>query len=154
MPSPLAYFLTWTCYGTWLPGDARGSVEWTPDIAKRLAPNEKKVDHWSRRLKHAPVILSDAMRSCVGESIEEAADYHGWTIHAVNPRTTHIHIVVSAPITPEETMRRFKARATRSLRERGLIDPARTVWTRHGSTLYLWDEAAVREKAHYVLHGQ
>src|SRR5439155_7701773 len=24
---PLAYFLTWTTYGTWLPGDERGWVE-------------------------------------------------------------------------------------------------------------------------------
>jgi len=26
MPDPLAYFLTWTTYGTWLPGDERGWV--------------------------------------------------------------------------------------------------------------------------------
>ena len=27
MDEPLAYFLTWTTYGTWLPGDGRGWVE-------------------------------------------------------------------------------------------------------------------------------
>jgi hypothetical protein len=27
MADPLAYFLTWTTYGTWLPGDERGWVE-------------------------------------------------------------------------------------------------------------------------------
>ena len=27
MPAPIAYFLTWSCYGTWLHGDARGSVD-------------------------------------------------------------------------------------------------------------------------------
>jgi len=26
LPEPLAYFLTWTTYGTWLPGDERGWV--------------------------------------------------------------------------------------------------------------------------------
>jgi hypothetical protein len=25
---PLAYFITWTCYGTWLPGDDRGWTKW------------------------------------------------------------------------------------------------------------------------------
>lgn len=25
---PLAYFITWTTYGTWLPGDPRGWVEY------------------------------------------------------------------------------------------------------------------------------
>jgi hypothetical protein len=27
MDEPLAYFLTWTTYGSWLPGDERGWVE-------------------------------------------------------------------------------------------------------------------------------
>ena len=27
LPEPLAYFLTWTTYGTWLPGDERGWVK-------------------------------------------------------------------------------------------------------------------------------
>ena len=27
MQPPLAYFLTWTTYGTWLPGDERGWIE-------------------------------------------------------------------------------------------------------------------------------
>ena len=28
MPEPLAYFLTWATYGTWLPGDERGWIEY------------------------------------------------------------------------------------------------------------------------------
>ena len=28
MPDPLAYFLTWNTYGTWLPGDQRGWIEY------------------------------------------------------------------------------------------------------------------------------
>jgi hypothetical protein len=28
MSDPLAYFLTWVTYGTWLPGDDRGWVEY------------------------------------------------------------------------------------------------------------------------------
>jgi len=27
MDQPLAYFLTWQCYGCWLHGDPRGSVD-------------------------------------------------------------------------------------------------------------------------------
>ena len=43
LPEPLAYFLTWPTYGTWLPGDERGWVEYRkgwqlPDpIRKRQA---------------------------------------------------------------------------------------------------------------------
>ena len=25
---PLAFFITWTCYGTWMPGDERGWTRW------------------------------------------------------------------------------------------------------------------------------
>ena len=28
MDDPIGYFLTWVTYGTWLPGDARGWVEY------------------------------------------------------------------------------------------------------------------------------
>ena len=28
MPEPLAFFLTWPTYGTWLPGDERGWVKY------------------------------------------------------------------------------------------------------------------------------
>ena len=40
LPEPLAYFLTWPTYGTWLPGDERGWVEYRhgwqlPDPARK-----------------------------------------------------------------------------------------------------------------------
>jgi hypothetical protein len=41
MPEPLAYFFTWSTYGTWLPGDERGWVEYRhgwqlPDVVRKL----------------------------------------------------------------------------------------------------------------------
>lgn len=41
MDDPIAYFLTWVTYGTWLPGDARGWVEYRhgwqlPDSIREL----------------------------------------------------------------------------------------------------------------------
>src|SRR5262245_15427802 len=41
MPEPLAYFLTWSTYGTWLPGDERGWIEYRhgwqlPDPIRKL----------------------------------------------------------------------------------------------------------------------
>jgi hypothetical protein len=33
MDDPIGYFLTWVTYGTWLPGDARGWVEYQGDCA-------------------------------------------------------------------------------------------------------------------------
>jgi hypothetical protein len=34
---PIAYHLTWTTYGTWLPGDSRGWVQ-SGSSQRRLAP--------------------------------------------------------------------------------------------------------------------
>jgi hypothetical protein len=41
MADPLAYFLTWPTYGTWLPGDERGWTQYRrgwqlPDAAREL----------------------------------------------------------------------------------------------------------------------
>ena len=41
MAEPLAYFLTWSTYGTWLPGDERGWIEYgrgwqLPDVVRKL----------------------------------------------------------------------------------------------------------------------
>src|ERR1700747_2517170 len=61
MPEPLAYFLTWTTYGTWLPGDERGWVQYRhgmrlPDpirereAAARMTEDACRLDHPQRQL--------------------------------------------------------------------------------------------------------
>ena len=46
---PLAYFLTWTTYGTWLPGDERGwNRKGAPEI---LPPNALFVEMAQSQLK-------------------------------------------------------------------------------------------------------
>jgi hypothetical protein len=41
-PLPLAYLITFRCYGTWLHGDARGSVDPTHNVygALKIAANQ------------------------------------------------------------------------------------------------------------------
>ncbi len=36
MPDPLAYYLTWPTYGTWLPGDERGWVKRGAACSRRI----------------------------------------------------------------------------------------------------------------------
>ncbi len=36
MDDPIGYFLTWVTYGTWLPGDARGWVEYRHGSIRHL----------------------------------------------------------------------------------------------------------------------
>jgi hypothetical protein len=63
-------------------------------------------------------------------------------------------MVVSAELPPEPIMTTFKACATRRLIEAGVIERRRRVWSRHGSTGYLWAEQEVDRACVSVLEGQ
>ncbi len=47
-------------------------------------------------------------------------------------------------------MNDFKAYGTRRLRERGLLGEDEPLWTRHGSTKYLWNTADIATAVQYV----
>jgi REP element-mobilizing transposase RayT len=78
----------------------------------------------------------------------------GWTLHAINVRTNHVHVVVAGRDAPERMMTAVKARATRSLREARLVADAVKPWARHGSTRWLWTPDAVEAACRYVVEGQ
>jgi len=155
-PIPLAYLITFTTYGTWLHGDPRGSVDrehnvWgtpflDPDRARQAAEN--------RRLCHPPVRLDAQGRTAVERTILEVCAHRGWTVHALNVRTNHVHLVVSAPQPAGQVMNCLKSWAARRLREAGLTSAKGKVWTRHGSTRYLWRLREVAAACRYVTEGQ
>ncbi len=157
MSQPLAYLLTWTCYGTWLHGHPRGSVDVEHNIAKTpyLATDSGRSERENAQLRHPPVELGEPARRIVTDTIEAHCRHRGWELLAVSVRTNHVHaVVVCSEVTPERAMTQLKAWATRRLRERGCVPPSRRVWTHHGSTRYLWDERSVHAAIAYVLEGQ
>ncbi len=150
------YFLTWTTYGTWLHGDPRYSVDDEHNTPKtdRLAPDP--VIHSARRtsLRQPPVILDEAARSTVHGAIESHAAHRGWHIHALNVRSNHVHVVVSASThTPEVVMGQFKQWSSRLLRDRGNISH-KHIWTRMGSTRWIRDTDSLAKAIDYVLNHQ
>ena len=154
---PLAYFLTWTTYGSWLHGDARGSV--APGANEVGTPTLRRDDYRRefevRRLSHAPVRITPAMRATLEKAIVETCDVRGWQLFAVNIRVQHVHAVVSAEGTePERVLNSFKAWGTRYLRAEGLLPADSRLWTRHGSTRRLWTEDDVAAARSYVLDHQ
>ncbi|MFN8616596.1 MAG: transposase [Dehalococcoidia bacterium] len=157
MPDPLAYFLTWTTSGTWLHGDERGSKDHTRTaIGERELPPDEGLNRYRRFQLGDKVFLLDspAKRAAVRDAIERTCALRDWRISAVNVRTNHVHLVVSADQKPEEVMTSLKAWATRALVAGGLVDRGERVWTRHGSTRYLWSEADVIAAGTYVVEGQ
>ena len=78
----------------------------------------------------------------------------GIRLSAIHVRTNHAHIVSSAQAPPDQMMAAFKANATRELREAGLFDPDQRVWSRGGSTKYLWKPSSVERAIDYTINGQ
>ncbi|HEX8686950.1 MAG TPA: transposase [Pyrinomonadaceae bacterium] len=154
---PLAYLITFRCYGTWVHGDRRGSTDrqghnvfGTP----RIPPNQKLERADVGSLTYPPAILEPAQRDAVEKAIREVCKHRDFRLDAVSARSNHVHAVVAAACKPEVIMNAFKSYATRRLRACGLVSPDAKLWARHGSTRYLWKTQNVEEAIGYVLYGQ
>jgi REP element-mobilizing transposase RayT len=154
---PLGFLITFRCYGTWLHGEERGSVDrrkyhiyGRPD----MPANRKLLDEEITELKNSAILFNRAQRDVVELAIREVCEHRAYVLHAVNVRTNHVHSVVSASCKPEHVMDSFKAYATRKLREAGLLSRDVKPWARHGSTPYLWTELQVQRAIDYVNNGQ
>jgi len=153
---PLAYLITFRCYGTWLHGDERGSFRRGNGISYTwaVAPEPNLLRAETKQLKHPPVTLNGKQRAVVSQALREVCRHREYLLLAVNVRTNHAHTVVSAVGAPEPILNTFKAYSTRALREAGLISAGGKPWSRHGSTIYLWKERHVEKAVEYVLLGQ
>ena len=112
---PLGYLLTWVTYGTWLPGDARGWVEYhqgwqLPDPILELESTALMTEDACR--------LNEDQRLAVQEQMAETCRHRGWHLHVANCRSNHVHVVLSATATKPKKLRSdLKAWATRCLKE-------------------------------------
>ena len=151
-----AYFITFRTYGTWLPGDARGWVDkFRNKYGTPPAPPDPEEEYESlRRLKHDLVILKPQGRDIVKRTIQEVCLYRRWPIHALNVRSNHVHMVLSAYQTPETVMIDLKAWCTRRIREAGVLADGVRPWSRHGSTIYLFSDEALEAACRYVIWHQ
>ena len=156
MGEPLAYFITFTTYGSWLHGRDPGSVDRAHnEFGMPVLPPEPKREAARRDQMRQPEYRLDAeRRAVVLRTIREVARHREWAVLAVHVRTNHVHVVVTAAARPEKVMADFKAWASRRLRETFGEDADRDRWTQHGSTKYLWTAAAVDEKVSYVVDGR
>ncbi len=155
---PLAYFITWTCYGTWLPGDERGWIKWHK--GEKLP--QPLLANWCRKqMTEPPIFLDQGQRDVVNETVASHCQIRAWHLHAVNCRTNHCHVVVTANSHDGETVRdQFKSWSTRNLKE---LERSRGVvvgkirehwWTRKGSVRLLFDEESVTAAIQYTLEAQ
>ena len=154
---PLAYLITFRCYGTWLHGDDRGSIDRFHNHYKSpyLPPNEGWQKHNLQILECEPVTLNDVLRECVERAIRETCSLRNWLLRAINVRTNHVHAVVSMGMTPpERALNAFKANATRQLPQEGCWRQPHSPWADKGSKRFLWNDRSVERAIEYVVNGQ
>jgi len=138
---PLAYLITFRCYGTWLHGDERGSIDCFHNQYKSAyaLPNRNRHEHNASKLKGEPVILDAARRASVENAIRETCLIRCWPLPALSVRTNHVHAVVSiGDKKPELALNAFKANATRQLRLDGCWCREESPWVGQGKqTLFM-----------------
>src|SRR5271166_1436295 len=99
--------------------------------------------------------LDAEQRGAVHEQVAETCNIRGWSLHVVNCRTNHLHIVVSAPTHPSIVRSQLKAWCTRKLKNlaasKNASDAIRDkCWAERGSQRYINDEASLEAAIIYV----
>ena len=153
----LAYMITFRCYGTWLHGDERGSVGRRGSNIygqARIKPSATLSEIDTDKLTGSPIKLRAVERRIVEDAIREVCSVRGYILFALNVRTNHVHVVVNNCGKVERMMDSFKAYCTKALRAANRIGAETKLWSRHGSTRYLWTERHLELAVDYVLNGQ
>ncbi len=150
-----AYLLTFTCYGTHIPGH-QGTIDRNHNLhgARIPDPNPKLRQYVDANLKQSPHDMDPAQRTVTLNAIVEVCHRKDWHLLAAQVRSTHVHVVVDADVAPEIVMTIFKSYASRALNARQPGQRNRIRWARHGSTRYLWSKESIDAAVVYVLDKQ
>lgn len=151
MNPSLIYFITWTTYGAWLPGDARGWRKWKQGQQQP----RPLLEAWCRdRMKEECVHLNGGQRAKVEAVCRQHAEIRGWELHAVSARSNHVHLALTADAAPDKVRDQFKANATRVLRQPP--DPIcnQKIWTRGGDVEIVDDEQGLEQVVLYIVEAQ
>ena len=161
------WFLTWTTYGQWLPGDPRGCVTRVRDgDSPRIEHDEFGTPYDAnipglyesaqRALKCPPIRLVSAQAPVLLAQFQETAEYRGWLLVAVGILANHIHLVtgVKGDPDPEKLLQSYKSYASRALNKRWGKPASDTWWTESGSKRKLPDETSIHAAIEYIRHQE
>jgi len=157
MSDPIAFFISFTCYGSRLHGDDRGSVDLDHNVfgTPVLPASPNRAAARRSAMTNPPYSLSGDRPSVVCDAIAALAEKRGWTLWAVHVRTEHLHVIVTAPGGDiDRVMADLKAAASFRLNRAYPAEKDRKHWTRHGSTRYVWNETQLAAIIDYVLNQQ
>lgn len=155
-------FITWTTYGSWLPGDSRGWMKWQ----KGEQQPQPALNEWcKKRMQAKPVLLDAPQRQIVEDVIREHSQHRGWELHAVSVRSNHVHVAVTVVLrTGSQDYRvadglkrvrdQFKANATRVLRQGENPIRNEKTWTKGGDIQFIDSDEDLERVMIYIAEAQ
>ena len=157
MEQPFALHITWTTYGTWLPGDSRGYVGHTLEApgdwqARENSPgtayaaDHERTRDFARSLqKDTTVRLNFKQAETVTMTLIESAVKRGWRIGRGAIIVNHVHVMIfDSPV-----VRRVLKGTTQAALSAAHGSPRRW-WTAGGSDRYKNDDRAIENALRYV----
>jgi len=174
------WLLTWTTYGTWLPGDERGFVGYVrneePADSRQRLDDASRADDASRRvihntpgtpydrsipalkryaqqqMKEAPVWLDLPQAEAFLAEAQRTAVYRQWRLLAAAIMANHVHLIVEVPedLSGERLLQEFESYGSRILNQQFGKPASGTWWTKSGSTRLLPTDRAVTAAVEYV----
>ena len=159
------WLLTWTTYGTWLPGDGRGSIttirdepsgEWyrPNEYGTPVVPPSSGLEFLARgRMTGPPVRLNQEMAEMAAHQFQETARYRGWSIMALAIMANHVHVVLGTPGDPDpaQMLRDLKSYGARTLNKLYSRPQSGTWWTAGGSRRILKEDHSIMAAIEYVM---
>ena len=140
----LGYMVTWTTYGTWLPGDNRGYVSQGEILGKNEALREANI----RRLKSKIVELSRQEQVIVREAMLIKSEGLKQRIYAIVVCSNHVHVVaqhISKSI--EMVVSYYKNAARLALRANGFTG---RLWTKGFDKRFCYEPSQLEGRIGYL----
>ena len=149
MAKTVGYMVTWTTYGTWLQGNAKGFVTGGKIRGENITLKKSNVGN----LEGAVVRLGRRERDIVRDAILEAAKRFQQKIRAIAVRSNHVHIVAEYVEIPMGVLIGYYKSAGRiALKECGFKGK---VWTGGYDKRFCFSEKELRTRVDYVnKHGK
>ena len=163
----IAYHLTWTGYGWWLPNDPRGSTSRTISIdviaelgelhfgRKKVQPPSREIRDFYERarevLKYGPRAFTSRETKAIAEGLAEAIGEHRYTCYACAVMPDDVHILIRKHKHKAEEMIVNLQRASRvRLNKPASFSPDRPAWSTGGWKMFLDHPDEVRRTIRYM----
>jgi REP element-mobilizing transposase RayT len=162
------WLFTNTTYGTWLPGNERGSVTSVRDAsASSRIEHDKYGTPWEGHipgihtsatslLKCPPIFFTFTQAEILLAQFIETAEYRERTLHAISIMPNHWHMVTTVPGDPDpnSVLSDIKAYGSRALNRVYEKPASNTWWTMRGSKRKLATDVALASAINYTLYKQ